>query len=192
MEKFESIIPNRKKKFQLSLAVKVCNDKLGSEEIVPSALVLEEFPSLRSSLGPKVLRAASNERAQAALTERKVMVEAQAKERLKRAIKHQSPKMKSYTHSSGDKELVRRERTVNNRMGEFVGPITVLHHDERSKIVAMDQDGITKRHSSSQIRPFLEQHSVLNGFITERKIEDCHMKTDNNSDKSEYDVTMHN
>ena len=102
------------------------------------------------------------------------MEESQEKSRLKRAIKHQSPKMQSYTYSPGDKVLVWREKIVNNRIGELIGPFTVLHHEERSKIVAIDQGGVIKRYSTSQTRPFLEQPSMLDDSITERKIEDRH------------------
>ena len=66
---------------------------------------------------------------------------------------------------------------MNNRIGEFIGPFTVLHHDERSKIVAIDYDGAIKRYSTSHTRPFLEQYSMLDDFIAERMIEDRHDKT---------------
>ena len=65
-----------------------------------------------------------------------------------------------------------REEKVNNSIREFIGPFTVLHHDERSKIVAIDQDGVIKRYSTSKIGPFLEQPSILDDSITERKIEE--------------------
>ena len=87
--------------------------------------------------------------------------------------------MQSYTYSPTHKVLVCREKIVNNRIGEFIGTFTVLHYDERSKIVAIDQNGVIKRHSTLQIRPFLEQLSMLGDSITERKIEDCDVKTDN-------------
>ena len=58
------------------------------------------------------------ERSQAALTAHKVMAEAQAKSRLRLAIKHQSLKMQSYTYSSKDKTLVWREKIVSDRIGE--------------------------------------------------------------------------
>ena len=46
--------PKLKNEFILSLAVKACNDTLGTEGVVPSALLFREFPSLRSWLGSKV------------------------------------------------------------------------------------------------------------------------------------------
>ena len=115
------------------------------------------------------------------------MAEAQAKSRLKREIKHQSPKMQSYTYSPEDKVLVWREKIVNNRIEEFIGPFTALHNDERSAIVAIDQDGVIKRYSSSQIRPFLKQPSMLDDSITERNIEGRHVRADKHPDEPEFD-----
>ena len=120
------------------------------------------------SLDPKLRRATQAERAQAALTTRKIRAESNAKSRWKRAIKHQSPKMQNYIYSPGDKVLIWREKIVNNRIGEFIGPFTLLHHDDRSKTVAIDQDGVIKRYYASQIITFLEQPSMLDDSITER------------------------
>ena len=83
--------------------------------------------------------------------------------------------------------LVWREKIVNIRIGEFIGQFTVLHHDERSMIVAIDQDEVIKRYSTSQIRPFIEQTSMLNNSIVERKIEDRHYKTCKEPDEPVFD-----
>ena len=66
---------------------------------------------------------------------------------------------------------------VNNREGEINGPFIILHHDERSKIVAIDQDSVIKRYLTSQIRPFLIKTSMFDDSIIDRKIEDRHDKT---------------
>ena len=47
----------------LALAVKAINDTLGSEGVVPSALVFGEFPSLRSYMGASIPRDTLAERA---------------------------------------------------------------------------------------------------------------------------------
>ena len=60
---------------------------------------------------------------------------------------------------------------MNNRIGEFIEPSTVLHHDKRSKIVAIDQDGVIKRYSTTQVQLFIAQPSVLYDAIAERDIE---------------------
>ena len=88
--------------------------------------------------------------------------------------------MQSYIYSPGDKVLVMRENILNIRIGEFIGLFTVLYHDGRSKIVSIDQDRVTKRYYTSQIRLFLEKPSILDDHITERRIEDRHVKTGNN------------
>ena len=74
------------------------------------------------------------------------MAESQANSRLKRAIKHQSPKMHNYTYSPGDKVLVWREKIVNNRIGEFIGPFIVCQHDERCNAISIDQEEAIKRY----------------------------------------------
>ena len=83
--------------------------------------------------------------------------------------------------------LVLREKTVNNCIGEFIGPFPVMHHYKRSKTVTIDQDGVIKRYSRSQIRPFLEQPSMLDDSIAQRKIEDWHDKMYRETDESEID-----
>ena len=72
--------------------------------------------------------------------------------------------------------LVWFEKIVNSRIGEVIGSFTVLHHDECSKIVFIDQNGAIKRYSTSKIRPFLKQQSMIDESITERKTEDRHEK----------------
>ena len=105
------------------------------------------------------------------------MSEAQAQSRFKQTLKHQSPKMKNHTYSHGDMVLIWRAKIVYNRIDELIGPFTKIHHDERSKIVSIDQNGITKWYSSSQIRPFIEQPSELDDAIAERSIEDNRKQT---------------
>ena len=136
-----------KKEFLLSLVVKVCYDILGPERVIRSAFLLREFTSLRSFIRTKVPRATLAELTLGALPAQKVMAEAQAKLRLKRAIKHQSPNMQRYMYPSGDKILVWSQKIVNNRIGEFIGPFIVLHHDECSNIVAKDQDAAIRRYT---------------------------------------------
>ena len=95
--------------------------------------------------------------------------------------------MQDYTYSSGDNVLVWREKIVNNRIGEFIGPLIFLHDDERSWIVLIYQDGAIKRYSASNIWPFLEQPSMLDDSIIEREIENRHDKTYQEPDELEFD-----
>ena len=72
----------------------------------------------------------------------------------------------------------------------MIWPFTILNHDERSNIIAIDQDGAIKRYYTSQIRPFFEQPSMLDDSFSERKIEDRLEKMKKELDKpgeAEYD-----
>ena len=91
--------------------------------------------------------------------------------------------MQNYTHSPGDKVFVWRKKIVNSGIGELIGPFTATHHYERFKIVAIDQDGVIKRYYTSHIRPFLEQPSMLDDSIPERKIEDRHEEVNKGPDE---------
>ena len=121
--------PKLKKEFLLSLSFKACSDTLESEGVVPSALVFRESTSLRSFLGPKILRATLAERTEAALTAHKDMAYTQAQSKLKREFKYQSSSYKNHIYSPEDKVLVWRQKIVNNCIGEFIGPFIVLHHN---------------------------------------------------------------
>ena len=44
------------------------------------------------------------------------------------------------------------QKIVDSRIRELIGPFIVLHHVERSKTVAIDQDRVIKRYSTSQTR----------------------------------------
>ena len=85
------------------------------------------------------------ERAQDALIARITISEAHIQNRLKRALRHQLTKIKDHTYSQAEKVLVWREKIAKNRIGEFIGPYIVLHPDEISQIVSIDQNGVTKR-----------------------------------------------
>ena len=74
---------------------------------------------------------------------------------------------------------------MKNRIEEFIGPFTVLYHDERSKTFARDQDGFTKQCSTSQIRNFLEKSSILDDSSTER--ENRRLSCENDQNEHEYD-----
>ena len=76
---------------------------------------------------------------------------------------------------------------MKNRIGDFIEQFTVSHLDESSRIVSIYQFGVIKRHSTSQIRSFLEQPSIFDDSITERKVEGQHVKTENDPDEPEFD-----
>ena len=73
------------------------------------------------------------------------MAESQAQLKLKKAFKHQSPTGNDRVYALSNVVIVWREKIVNNLIGEFFQPFSVLHHDERSKTLAIDQNGAIKR-----------------------------------------------
>ena len=148
--------------------------KFRSEGVIPYAKEIGVFPSLRSSLVPRLTRSTLKERTQGALTLRKAMAEAQAQLKLKRALKYQWTITKDHTYSPGNKVLVWLEKIVNCRIYKFIGSYMVLHHDERSNTISIDQNGVVKRYSPLQIRHFLEQPSILDNSVADREVEDWH------------------
>jgi hypothetical protein len=53
-----------------------------------------------------------------------------SKLRVQRALRHATPGAASEAIQPGGKVLVRRERLIENRIGEWIGPFTVLAIDE--------------------------------------------------------------
>ena len=58
-----------------------------------------------------------------------------AKARVNRALKHSTPDAADVMYTPGDMVLVWREKIVNNRIGEWMGPYKVEGFDPSSKIV---------------------------------------------------------
>ena len=65
--------PSLQRQVLLTLAIKAMNDTLGPKGFVPSALVLGEFPDLRTFTGPTVTRSSLAERAEATQEARRHM-----------------------------------------------------------------------------------------------------------------------
>ena len=53
--------------------------------------------------------------------------------RVRRALEHSTPTASSCVYSPGDQVLVWQDRVVDSRIGEYVGPFTVLATDETKK-----------------------------------------------------------
>lgn len=71
-----------------------------------------------------------------------------AKMRIRRAHHHNTPADANKFYQVDDKVLVWRERIVNHRTGEWVGPFIVLESDESRK------PSITQETKISAARPF--------------------------------------
>ena len=149
------------------MSVKDGNDTLGPDGIVPLALVFGEFPTLRTILGPRVPRPTLTERAQVAQRARKLMAQELAAAKIRRSMKHKTPSATNHTYEPGDAVLVWREKIVNNRIGEFIGPFPVLAYEPHSKIVVVNQNGEKKRYTTAQIRPYIPEPDVVQDSITE-------------------------
>ena len=57
-----------------------------------------------------------------------------AQAKVNRALKQQVPAASHLTYTPGDQVLVWREKSVENRIGEWIGPYTVETVDHDSKI----------------------------------------------------------
>ena len=54
---------------------------------------------------------------------------------IKRALKHRPPAAADRAYKPGDSVLIWREKIFNNRIGEWLGPFTVLSVDDEKKLV---------------------------------------------------------
>ena len=196
---------NLKKDTVLALAVKAINDTLGPEGIVPSAPVFGEYPSIRSFLGTKIPRPTLAGRASAAQDARKIMSKHMTRAKVRRALKHRTPRSADYTFCPGDKVLVWMQNHINNRFGVYNEPFSVLSFDPESKIVLVeDEPGKTpKRYNVSRVKPYLintepvateymqtvkrDMHNFnCHNGTTEIHVHDCSSVKVSQSDKNYY------
>ncbi len=117
----------------LALSLKAMNETLGPEGIVSSSLVFGEFPSLRKFTGPVIPRPSLAERAMVAQETRRLTSKHLSQARVRRALVHQTPQATNVTYQPGNKVLVRREKLVENRIGEWVCPYICTSFDAGSK-----------------------------------------------------------
>ena len=109
---------------------------------------------------PIVPRSLLAERALAAQEARRHMAKHQAQVRVKRALQHQTPQATDQIYQPDDKVLVWREKLVENRIGELIGPYTVCSYDAEALIVLVrkEPDAPHERYNVAQVRPFLEKN----------------------------------
>ena len=132
--------PAMQRQLLLALAVKAMNDTLGPEGHVPSSLVFGEFPSLRTFEGPIVPHPTLAERGEAAQEARRYMARNLARVRMKGALNYHKPPATKRSYQPGDKVLKWREKQVENQIGQWVGPYTLVSTDEVSRIVLVQLD----------------------------------------------------
>ena len=73
------------------------------------------------------------------------MAEEIANSKIQRALRHNTPDAADRVFEPGQLVLVWREKVINNRIGEWLGPHQVVSMDHESKIVLVDVNGEAKR-----------------------------------------------
>ena len=143
------------------------NDTLGTERIVPLSLVFGDFPSLRSIAGPILPRPSLAERAEAAQDARRIMAKHLAQTRFKRALKRNTLPAINRVYQPRDEVLIWREKIVENRIGEWLGPHIVRSFDKKSYIVLVQKnaDSAPERYNITQIKPFLQPPVARTRFL---------------------------
>ena len=132
----------------LALSVKAMNDTLGPEGLVPTALVFGEYPPIHTKSETPTSRAVLASRAEIGNAARHEMEKIMAELRIKRALQHAAPSSANTVYSPGDQVLLWREKQFDNRIGEWVGPFTVVAVNEQKKQVFVQDVRI------GQARPF--------------------------------------
>ena len=166
--KLEIDYPSIEKSILLSIAVKAMNDSLGPEGLVPSALVFGEYPSVHTKSEVPSPRAALISRAEVANAARKEMEQIMARMRVQRALKHATPISADRAFEVGSEVLVWRENTVDNRIGEFVGPFKVLGTDYERRLVYV-QDckiGPARPFNIAQVKTYRTSDALSYAFVS--------------------------
>ena len=153
----------------LSMSDFAMNNTLGPEGVVPSVLVFGEFPSLRMIHEPPTPKSAVFDRARVANAARKEIEHHMARLRLQRALRHRVPRSADASFQPGDMVLVWREKRINNRIGEWVGPYSVATADYGTKIVHVQesQDDLARPYNFAQVKPYISEVNVSHAFLAE-------------------------
>ena len=159
--------PTTEPQLALALAVKAMNDTLGPEGLVPSALVFGEFPQVVMRSETAHPRATLESRAAVATAARQEMEEQMAKLRVKRALHHATPNAVHQTYQPGDQVLVWREKQVESRIGEWIGPLTVVAVDfEQKQVFVQDvKIGAARPFNIAQVKRYLTPETLAHSFI---------------------------
>ena len=152
----------------LSLAVKAMNDTLGPEGFVPSALVFGEYPEVHTESETPRGRLNLQQRSALATSAREECQKIMAKMKVSRALRHKTSRGATQTYEVGSKVLVWRERVYANRIGEWIGPFSVVNVDYDAKQVYIrDCDfGPAGPFSLWQVKPYHTPENVSSVFMT--------------------------
>ena len=159
--------PSMQRQILLVRVVKSINDTLGPEGIDPSALAFGEFPGLRSLRGPAVTGPSLAEREEAAQQARHCMSQHVAKVKFKRAVHHSTTLATDRVCQRGNEVLLWREKRIESRIGEWIGPYSVVTTYSRAKIVftQKEADSAQGRFNITQVEPFLRPENEAVAFI---------------------------
>jgi len=153
----------------LSFAVKAMNDTLGPEGFVPSALVFGEYPHVFTKSEVPHPRATAADRAEMVNAAREEVGKIMAKLRVNRALRHSVPIAADKPYEPGDSVLVWREKQVNHRIGEWLGPFIVHSFDADRKLVYIQDSkiGAPRPFNVVQVKRYITPEVLAHSFFTD-------------------------
>ena len=163
------VYPNVYKTLLLQMAIKAMNDTLGPEGLVPLSLVFGELPRVYTASETPQPRDTLGERATMFHAARTEMQRIMAKMRVARGLRHSVPLAANRAFDPGDQVLVWREKIVNHRIGEWIGPFTVLCMDASKKLVYI-QDvkvGAARPFNVAHVKRYIVPMDVAHSFFAD-------------------------
>ena len=160
---------DQERKLLLSFAVKALNDTLGLDGLVPSALVFGEFPSPLTTSEIRHPRSMLESRAEIANKARREMEKEMAAVRVQRALRHATPPAADATFQVGQGVLIWRERRVESRIGEWIGPCNVHSVDQQKKLLFVkdSEDGDPRPFNITQVKPYRTPEQINHSFMSD-------------------------
>lgn len=88
--------------------------------------------------------------------------------RLKRALHHAVQPASDRAYQPGDRVLVWREKQVNNRIGEWLGPLTVVSYQLEKKLVFVKdtENGPPRPFNLTMVKQYLEPEQLSRSFMS--------------------------
>lgn len=166
------------------MCVKAMNDTFWLEGFVPSTLVFGIHSSTHLFKEPRELKPTLQERGTLANTVRLEMDKHRVSLHVNRALRHKVPPAAKIVFEVGDQVLVFREKQVNNRIGEWLGPYIVRGVNMSRKIVyvQLKENDQPKTFGLAQVKKFLWHDDLNIGFVADLGNALRLFSTDNNND----------
>lgn len=149
--------------------MKIMNDKLNPEGLVPSVLLFVEYPQAFTNSERRPISTSSDVRSKIAHESRIEIPKHINKARDARALKHSLPAAVDSPCNAGEQILVCRENVVNNRICEWLGPLVVYNYDADKKLdyVHCDKDTASKPFGTVQIKRYFTSEITAYSFLTD-------------------------